>query len=289
VPRGGGAGGGGPQTVIVVADGFGEAPTGLVQEALRGLEGERPTVRSWGYIREEIDFDAIVETARADGKHVRPAILVVAMADPVRRTQLLARAEKAGIEAIDLLGPLAQRLSQAFDLVPRLEGAAAPQLDPDYFRRLEAIDFTVKHDDGQGLGTLPKAEVVLVGPSRTSKTPVSVYMATRGWKVANVPFVPDVESPVELLRLPVTRVCGLTIAPGSLLERRLARLERMGVEHDSNYADPKRVSYEIMTCRAFCQRQGWKLVDVTGKGVEEVAQEVLVVLGKTGPGVPGVA
>jgi regulator of PEP synthase PpsR (kinase-PPPase family) len=274
--------------VIVVADGFGEAPTALVQEALRGLEGERPTVRTWGYIREEIDLDAIVETAKGDGKG-RPALLVVAMADPARRTALLARAERARVEAVDLLGPVAQRLAGTFSLAPRVEGASAPQFDPDYFRRLEAIDFTVKHDDGQGLGTLSQADVVLVGPSRTSKTPTSIYMATRGWKVANVPFVPEVEPPPELLRLPEMRVCGLTIAPGSLLERRLARLERMGVEHDPAYADPRRVSHEVMTCRAYCQRQGWRLVDVTGKGVEEVAQEVLVVLGKVGPGVPPVA
>lgn len=284
-PRGSAAG----RRVIVVADGLGEAPTGLVQEALRSLEGERPAVRTWGYVREEIDLDAIVESAKADGKRARPGVLVVALADPARRTALLARAEQAGVQAIDVLGPLAQRLSDTFDLVPRLEGPAAPQLDPDYFRRLEAIDFTVKHDDGQGLGTLGKAEVVLVGPSRTSKTPTSVYLATRGWKVANVPYVPDVEPPPELLRIPEARVCGLTIAPGSLLERRLNRLDRMGVDHDPTYADPRRVTQEVMTCRAFCQRQGWKLVDVTGKGVEEVAQEVLTVLGKLGPGAPPVA
>lgn len=274
--------------MIVVADGLGEAPTGLVQEALRGLEGERPAVRTWGYVREEIDLDAIVESAKADGKRTRPGILVVALTDPERRTALLARAEQAGLQAVDLIGPLTQRLAESFGLVPRVEGPALPQLDPDYFRRLEAIDFTVKHDDGQGLGTLARAEAVLVGPSRTSKTPVSVYLATRGWKVANVPYVSDMEPPPELLRLPEARVCGLTIAPGSLLERRLARLERMGVEHDPNYADPKRVSHEVMTCRAFCQRRGWKLVDVTGKSVEEVAQEILVVLGKVGPGVQGV-
>src|ERR671919_558159 len=241
VARGGA--GGGVRRVIVVADGLGEAPTGIVQDALRGLEGERPAVRTWGYVREEIDLDAIVESAKGDGKRARPAILVVALADPERRTALLARAEQAGLEAVDLMGPLTQRLAESFGLVPRVEGPALPQLDPDYFRRLEAIDFTVKHDDGQGLGTLAKSEVVLVGPSRTSKTPVSVYLATRGWKVANVPYVVDVEPPPELLRLPEARVCGLTIAPGSLLERRLARLERMGVEHDPNYADPKHVTH----------------------------------------------
>lgn len=272
-------------TLVVVADGMGEAPAGLVQEALRALEGERPIVRTWGYVREEIDFDAIIESAKADGKRARAGVLVVALADPARRTALLARAEQAGVEAIDLLGPLTQRLSESFQLAPRVEGPTAPRLDPDYFRRLEAIDFAVKHDDGQGLGTLSRAEVVLVGPSRTSKTPVSVYLATRGWKVANVPYVPDVEPPAELLRLPETRVCGLTIAPGSLLERRLARLERIGAHHDPSYADAKQVGVEVMTCRALCARQGWRLVDVTGKGVEEVAQEVLAVLGKLGPGV----
>ncbi len=278
-----GSGGGARRTVVVVADGLGEAPMGLVQEALRAFEGEPPAVRTWGYVREEIDLDAIVESAKAEGERARAGLLVVALADPARRTALLARAEQAGVEAVDLLGPLAQRLSESFHLTPRVEGPSVPRLDPDYFRRLEAIDFTVKHDDGQGLGTLSRAEVVLVGPSRTSKTPVSVYLATRGWKVANIPFVPDVEPPAELLRLPETRVCGLTIAPGSLLERRLARLERMGGQHDSKYADAKRVGIEISMCRALCARQGWRLVDVTGKGVEEVAQEVLAVLGRLGP------
>ncbi|HWP35467.1 MAG TPA: pyruvate, phosphate dikinase/phosphoenolpyruvate synthase regulator [Thermodesulfobacteriota bacterium] len=275
--------------VIVVADGMGEAPEGLVREALRAFEGRRPVVRTWGYVREEIDFDAIVESVRADAAGSRPAVLVVALADPGRRTALLARAEKAGVRAIDILGPLARGLADAFRLVPRVEGPAAPGLDPDYFRRLEAIDFTVKHDDGQGLATLSQAEVVLVGPSRTSKTPVSVYLATRGWKVANVPFVPDVEPPPELLRLPEGRICGLTIAPASLLERRLARLSRIGVEHDPLYADPKRVAHEVMAGRALCTRHSWRMVDVTGKGVEEVAQEVLAVLGKLGPGVPPVS
>src|SRR5919106_639060 len=112
VARGGA--GGGVRRVIVVADGLGEAPTGIVQDALRGLEGERPAVRTWGYVREEIDLDAIVESAKGDGKRARPAILVVALADPERRTALLARAEQAGLEAVDLMGPLTQRLAESF-------------------------------------------------------------------------------------------------------------------------------------------------------------------------------
>ncbi|TYO98107.1 hypothetical protein EDC39_10844 [Geothermobacter ehrlichii] len=183
-----------------------------------------------------------------------------------------------GLPAIDLLTPLLGRLAAFFGRSPQQTPGLLHGVDEDYFRRIEAMEFAVKHDDGQELRHLDQADIVLVGVSRTSKTPLSIYLSHRGWKVANVPLVPGIEPPPELLRVDPDKVAGLVIDPQRLVEIRAARMRNLGQDPRRAYADYEKVEEEIRFSRALFRRHPWIVVDVTGKAVEETANEVLVKL-----------
>ncbi|RME41081.1 MAG: kinase/pyrophosphorylase, partial [Deltaproteobacteria bacterium] len=184
-----------------------------------------------------------------------------------------------GLPAIDLRSSLRSRLGTYWGPSPDQTPGLLHGVDEDYFRRIEAMEFTVKHDDGQELRHLDQADIVLVGVSRTSKTPLSIYLSHRGWKVANVPLVPGVDPPQELMQVDPGKVAGLVIDPQRLVEIRAARMRNLGQDPKRAYADYEKVVEEIRFSRALFRRQPWIQVDVTGKAVEETANEVLVKLG----------
>ena len=183
-----------------------------------------------------------------------------------------------GLPCLDLLTPLLMKLSAFFGLSPRELPGLLHGVDDEYFRRIEAVEFTVKHDDGQEVRNLAKADIVLVGVSRTSKTPLSIYLAHRGWKVANIPLVQGIEPPAELLAVDPARVAGLIIDADRLVEMRAARLRNLGQDPRTAYADYEQVVQELKEARALFRRNRWVIVNVTGKAVEETANEVLVKL-----------
>ena len=149
-------------------------------------------------------------------------------------------------------------------------------LDEDYFKRIEAINFSVKHDDGKLPEGLKIADLVLVGLSRTGKTPLSTYLANQGWKIANVPVHYDMETPEELFQIDPKKVFGLIINVESLVKLRESRLAQLGLESDAQYADPVQVSGEIEWCRTFFQEnQGWRVIDVSNRAIEEVAASIV--------------
>ena len=151
----------------------------------------------------------------------------------------------------------------------------------DYFKRQEAIEFTVKHDDGLGLDTIGMADIVLLGISRTSKTPLSIYLAYRGYKVANIPIIRDVPMPKELLQVERTKMVGLTVSSSKLAQLRESRLIKLGRPLSEEYANINRINEELEHSRTyFDQLGGIPMIDVTDKAIEEIASEVLLVLGK---------
>jgi len=143
---------------------------------------------------------------------------------------------------------------------------------------VEAIEFTVAHDDGQKIDELSRAQIVLVGPSRAGKTPLSMYLSMLGWQVANVPLIPEIPPPDELFRMDRRRVVGLTIEPGQLITFRLARQRRLGAGGYTAYTDPAAVYEEVETARRIFRRHGFGIVDTTDKPIETSADEVLVLL-----------
>lgn len=183
-----------------------------------------------------------------------------------------------GLPSLDLISPLLMQLSEFIGRVPGETPDLLHGVDEAYFRRIEALEFTIKHDDGQNVRHLEKADIVLTGISRTSKTPLSVYLAHRGWKVANVPLVKGVDPPVELFSVDPSRVVGLVIDPQRLAELRSARLRNLGQDPKMAYADYEEIINELSFSKKIFRRQSWALLDVTGKAVEETANEVLVKL-----------
>lgn len=186
--------------------------------------------------------------------------------------------DSLGLASIDLITPLLMRLSEFFGLSPGQTPGLLHGVDEEYFRRIDAIEFTVKHDDGQEVRNLHKADLVLVGVSRTSKTPLSIYLAHRGWKVANVPLVQGIEPPAELFQVDSARVAGLVIDPQRLVELRASRLRHLGQDPRAAYADFDQIEEELRYARKLFRRYPWVVVDVTGKAVEETANELLVKL-----------
>ena len=183
-----------------------------------------------------------------------------------------------GLPSLDLITPLLLQLSEFIGRDPGETPDLLHGVDEAYFRRVEALEFTIKHDDGQDVRYLDKADIVLTGISRTSKTPLSVYLAHRGWKVANVPLVNGVEPPAELFTVDPSRVVGLVIDPQRLVELRAARLRNLGQDPKLAYADYEEIVDELSFSKRIFRRQSWILLDVTGKAVEETANEVLVKL-----------
>ena len=178
------------------------------------------------------------------------------------------------VPAIDLMGPLLDRLAQTTGEQPAEQPGLYRQQREAYFERIAAIESSVAHDDGQRIDELPQAEIVLVGVSRSGKTPLSMYLAVMGWKVANVPLLRELPPPPILAEIDPRRVVGLTVEPGQLVAYRKWREAHLGAGHESPYTDGAAICDEVLEARRFCQRSGFALVDVTDKPIESCAEEV---------------
>jgi len=205
-----------------------------------------------------------------------PGILIYTLVNREHCQLLHELAEAHGLETIDLISPLIYKLSDFFGMMPKEVPGLLYQLDSDYYKRVEAVDFTVKHDDGQELGNLHKADIVLLGVSRTSKTPLSMYLAHRGYKVANIPLVKEVDPPRELFQIDQKRVVGLIIEGKRLVDLRSVRLRNMLQNPHIDYADYEKVEEELKFVRQLYRKHPeWPVIDVTNKSVEESAVEIL--------------
>jgi [pyruvate, water dikinase]-phosphate phosphotransferase / [pyruvate, water dikinase] kinase len=254
--------------IFVLSDGSGQTgkrvlEAALLQFDLVAMVVRLPHVATMAEVRE-----VVAEAARRRGMIVYTLVAV-----DLRQALYMAATEH-GVIAVDLLGGLLSKLQDFFHSTPWGRPGLLHHSDEGYVERVDAMEFTVRHDDGQDVEELSKADVVLVGVSRTSKTPLSFYLAYRGWKVANIPLVLGVEPPEALCRLEPRAVVGLTIDPERLAVIRQARLQHLGVERGSAYADPTRIREELRYCLNLCRAYRWPVIDVTGKAVEEMANEV---------------
>ena len=205
----------------------------------------------------------------------RDGLIAYTLVSPALRREIALLAAEAGAATVDLLGPLMTALGEFLTATPSYRPGVFTDPNAEHYQRLDAIAFTVSHDDGQRTHELEQADVVLVGPSRTSKTPLSVYLAhTRGLKVANVPLVLGIDPFKHLEELTRPCVAGLTMSPQVLSRLRMVRQEHMGAS-DIQYADLGDVRRELRFCHEVYRRHPtWIVVDVTGKAIEEVAASI---------------
>jgi regulator of PEP synthase PpsR (kinase-PPPase family) len=256
--------------VYIISDATGATGQRVVQAALAQFAGAEVTVELKPGISKKKQVRHLVrEVAKVGGT------IVHTLAVPELREVIIREGRAYHVVTIDLLGPLVARLSECLELTPLARPGLLHQLDESYFRRIEAIDFAVRHDDGRNPDELSQAELVLVGVSRTSKTPISIFLAYRGWRVANVPIVVDMDLPAALGRVERSRVVALTISPQRLVRLRKARVSRMGRRLFLRYATKEHVQRELDWAELILRRQRWATVDVTNRSIEECAAEII--------------
>lgn len=262
---------GGPEAhVFIVSDSLGETAELVARAALSQFQGTEVQIRRFPMVKHPADIEPIVIEAKR-GR----TLLVYTLIVPEVHAAMTQLAEKYGVVAIDIMGPMMSGFVQVLGRVPRLEPGLIHQLDELYFRRIECVEFAVKYDDAKDPRGFLLADAILVGLSRSSKTPVSMYLAHRRYKVANLPLVPEVGLPREILTVPPHKMVGLRVDPIKLSQIRQERVRTMGLTHDARYADLERILQEIDFAEGVFKRLGCPVIDVTNKAVEETAVRVL--------------
>lgn len=191
------------------------------------------------------------------------------------REELIKLCSEQNLVIVDILGPMMESLTKVTETSPKLEPGLLRKLDEQYFRKVEAIEFAVKYDDGKDPRGLAAADIVLIGVSRTSKTPVSMYLAHKRIKAANIPLVPEVAAPEELYNISSKKIFGLTISPQLLNDIRQERLKSLGLMSNADYANMERILKELDYAERIMKRLGCPIIDVTNKAVEETASTIL--------------
>ncbi len=263
--------------VLVVSDATGETAERVVRAAIVQFEDAKVALVRRGKTRTPEEVRAVVEEAAG-----QDAFIIHSLVSDGLRQVMLEESRLRNVDALDLLGPVLERLAKHLKLSPQEKPGLFQQITEARTREVEAVDFAFHHDDGQGTDDLARAEVVLVGISRSMKTPTSLYLAYRGWFAANVPLVPELEPPAALLAFPADRVFCLHMASERLVELRRvrARSDRIPLER---YASIDQVEKEEHYAREACLKYGWRSIDATGKSVEEVAREIIALLPGQGP------
>ena len=256
--------------IIVASDGTGRTAEQALHAALTQFAQAEVEITRRAEVRTKERVRAIVQEAvKTD------ALIVHTLVSDQIRAYMIREGRLHNVETIDLMGSLLARLSEHLANSPSEEPGLFRTLNDAYFRRIEAMEFAFRHDDGQRVRELDKAEIVLVGVSRTFKTPLSIYLAFKGWFVANVPLILNFRPPPILSTLPPERVFGLTTNPHQLALLRRSRHEHLGGV-TGDYARPEFVRSEIMyALNIFSQHPGWSIIDVTNKPIEEIASEIL--------------
>jgi len=264
--------------IFIVSDGTGRTATQALNAALTQFPGQEVEI----LVRNEVRTKQQVEEALKDAAD-QSAFVVHTIVSNDLREFMITSGRKHNVETIDLMGPLLGRLSEKLMHSPAETPGLFSEINREYFKRIDAMQFAFQHDDGQRPEELHKAEIVLIGVSRTFKTPLSIYFAFKGWLVANVPIVMGIEPPAELFALPPDRVFCLTTYAHNLASLRHVRQVHLGMNSD-DYASIRYVQQELNYAHAIFNRQPlWPVIRVTNKPIEEIASEILAVkkLGKT--------
>ena len=256
--------------VHLVSDSTGETLNAMARAVCARFDNVLPIEHIYALVRSQRQLDrALGDIEEA------PGVVIHTIVDDKLRHELEEGCRKLDMTCIAALDPLVSALSRYLGASTTSRVGAHLRLDNDYFNRMDALNYAIGHDDGQGGQDLDEADVVLVGVSRTSKTPTCIYLAHRGVRAANVPLVPGRPIPDKLTQLKRALVVGLTISPDRLIQIRRNRLLSLNENRESAYIDTDMVRNEIIHARRMYERHGWPTIDVTRRSVEETAAAIL--------------
>lgn len=256
--------------VYVVSDSIGETAEFVVQAVASQFNSGHVEIRRIPFVTDLETIVDVVEEASLGNAMIAYTLVLPSLREAIRE-----ESDLHGLIAVDVMGPMMDAFRRLMQLDPHQEPGLIRRLDEEYFRRVAAIEFAVKYDDGKDPRGMLLADVVLVGVSRTSKTPLSMYLANKRLKVANLPLVPEVEPPEELFWVPASKVIGLTINPRQLNEIRQERLKALGLHAQANYASMERILEELDYAEKIMRKIRCPIFDVSNKAVEEVANKIL--------------
>ena len=254
----------------LVSDASGETLTTMAKAAVVQLPGAKPNRHMHPLVRNPKQLATVLQHIES-----APGIVLYTLMNPDLSDLLEKRCAELDVPCIFVLKPVLQAFEEYLKMPARAVVAGQHTLDADYFRRIEAMNFTLGHDDSQSTEDLEKADIVLVGASRTSKTPTSIYLANRGFKTANVPLVPKIPLPPTLEKLKTPFVVGLVASPERLAEIRRNRLLALNSDKFDDYIDADAIKDEIAFTKRLCAQHGWPTLDVTRRSIEETAAAII--------------
>jgi regulator of PEP synthase PpsR (kinase-PPPase family) len=256
--------------VFVVSDSLGETAEFVARAAASQFDHGQVEIRRIPYVDDEAHLEEMMEEAKKYN-----SVIIYTVVKEKLRNELLRLADENGIPCVDILGPSMKAIEKASGQKPRMETGLLRKMDEDYFKMVEEIEFAVKYDDGKDARGLRTADIVLVGVSRTSKTPLSMYLAHKSLKVANIPLVPEVAPPEELFKISNKKIIALTINPELLNGIRSERLKSLGLTPNADYASLERILAELDYAESIVKRLKCPIINVTNRAVEETAGKIL--------------
>ena len=265
----------------LVSDATGETINSVARACVAQFDAVTPIEHFWNLVRTERQLDMVL-----DGVRDNPGLVMFTLVNEALRRRLQDTCRDLQVPCIPVLDPLINALAAYLGLESQSQPGRQHALDAEYFGRIDAMDFALGHDDGQMAHDLHESDVVLVGVSRTSKTPTCIYLANRGVKAANIPFVPGCPLPPELDELKRPLVVGLTKDPERLIQVRRNRLRLLNQGEETAYVDPEKVRAELTEARRFYSKRGWPVIDVTRRSIEETAAEIMMLLARRRPAPP---
>jgi hypothetical protein len=259
----------------LVSDATGETINSVARACLAQFDQVEPHEHAWTLIRTSKQLDKVLA-----GIEAHPGPVLFTMVNEKLRMELVAGCHRLQVPCIPVLDPVIMALASHLGMQAQGLPGRQHELDAEYFGRIDAMNFALSHDDGQSAQDYDLADVILVGVSRTSKTPTCIYLANRGIKAANVPIVPGCPVPPELLTARRPMVVGLTKDPAQLVQVRRNRLHLLSQADDTDYVDPEVVRKEVAQARRLCAENNWTVLDVTRRSIEETAASIIQMLSK---------
>lgn len=261
----------------LVSDSTGETASSVSRAALSQFEDVEPIEHIWSLVRTNTQLEKVIAGIRED-----PGIVIMTLVEKEHRQKLQQTCDILGIPCIHVLEGVLSAIGNYLGKKVAYEPGRQHKMDEEYFSRVEAINFALAHDDGQSHWDLEEADIILIGVSRTSKSPTCMYLAFRGYKAANIPFVPGCDMPPNIGELKHPFIVGLTISKDRLIQIRRNRLMTLTQETETEYTDNEQVLNELAEAKKLFARYKWPVIDVTRRSVEETAAHVLKLKKKQG-------